>query len=86
MDNDVILKILNKQKLTTNEVFQFIYDYIYYNKKEYPTTEQMKIIFSLVSQGLFSLSYAAEQAILSQGKNITKLYYKNGTLVKVDVT
>lgn len=83
MDKKIIKKILENKQLSLVEVNKFISDYVYLQKNKYPTSEELKTIITLITSGIFDITYAATQAALKTDLNITTLYDKNNYIIKV---
>jgi DNA invertase Pin-like site-specific DNA recombinase len=83
MNKKIIKKILENKQLSLIEINEFISDYVYLQKNKYPTSEELKAIITLITSGIFNITYAATQAALKIGLTITTLYDKNNYAIKV---
>ncbi|MDA3856277.1 MAG: hypothetical protein PF569_08520 [Candidatus Woesearchaeota archaeon] len=86
MYKNIIIKILNRERITQKELNSFISEYIYREKKTYPTAEQLKNIIQLIYHGLFNINYAAIKATEQLNLQITTLFNKNNEHIKTYVT
>ena len=82
---ELIKKILSLENITQEELNTFIVEYVYLMKNRDVSSQELTKIVLLVQNGAFNIVFAAEQAGIKLGYNITKLYDKNGYLLNVTI-
>ena len=85
MDKGVIIKLVKKEQITQQELFQFIVDYIEFKKGPTPTPEQLNKIYQLIQLGIFNLNEAIYNSAKELNLETNYLTDLNGNLIKIFV-
>lgn len=85
MDRNTVVKILKKESITLEELNAFIIDYVKHTLDKNISQIELSAITELVQSGIFSLSFAAEKVANVLGISITRIFNKNGDLLRTDI-
>jgi len=78
---EFIKKILNNQKVTIEELSQFIIDYSELCGIKNTTNDHIQFAIQLIQHGLFDLNYAIKNCANKLGLQIVELIDSNGNLI-----
>ena len=84
MNKEVVKKAILGQNISEKEYNEFLNDYVKETINKDLTLEDMNVIKTLISQGVFDISFALEKAASILKLQITKLIdLKNNNIIKV---
>ncbi len=81
MTKEFLLKFINHERLSIEDVSTFIVDYCKLCGKREPTAEEIPVLLQLIQAGAFDLNYAIEQASLKLNLCIVRIINKNGQVI-----
>ena len=85
MDRNTVVKILKKESITLQELNAFIIDYTKHTLDKDISQVELSAIAELVQSGIFNLGFAAEKVANVLGISITRVFNKNGDLLRTDI-
>lgn len=85
MDKDLVIQILEGKSITSDQLNNFIVDYVKEELSREPTGEELNGIRQALQMGIFNLRFAASNMALKLNLRVMNVFDKNGTLIKTDV-
>ena len=79
---EISKKILSKQSVNISELTNFISEVIYLFKKEYPTSEQLKLLIQLAFSGMLDLNIASRKVLQEKNETLVLLLDSNNNIIK----
>lgn len=79
---EISKKILSKQSVNVSELTNFISEVIYLFKKEYPTSEQLKLLIQLAFSGMLDLNIASRKVLQEKNETLVLLLDSNNNIIK----
>jgi hypothetical protein len=83
MSTDTVKKILKMERISINELNEFVVQYVKHFKNIDISHEYLYGIVHLIQSGVFDLNYAAEQAARALGINLARVLNSNNQVIKV---
>jgi len=82
---DFIKNTLENNSVDQNKLTEFIVYYCNLCGVKEPSADEIRVIFQLISNGMFDLRYALKQAANKLNLNVIETYDKNKQLIKTQV-
>lgn len=79
---EISKKILSRQSVNISELTNFISEVIYLFKKEYPTSEQLKLLTQLAFSGMLDLNIASRKVLQEKNEILILLLDSNNNIIK----
>lgn len=79
---EISKKILSRQSVNISELTNFISEVIYLFKKEYPTSEQLKLLTQLAFSGMLDLNIASRKVLQEKNEILVLLLDSNNNIIK----
>ena len=79
---EISKKILSKQSVNISELTNFISEVIYLFKKEYPTSDQLRLLTQLAFSGMLDLNIASKKVLQQKNETLVLLLDSNNNVIK----
>lgn len=85
MKKKTVIKLLKEEKVTQQEITEFIFDYIKEEKNIEPTSQQLTGIINALNMGIFNLSDAIKKSADKLGLQVNRITDAKNNKIRIDV-
>jgi len=85
MDRNTVVKILKNESITLQELNNFIISYTKHTLDKDISQVELAAIAELIQSGIFNIGFAAEKAAKVLDISITRVFSKDGNLLKTNI-